>query len=63
MMVWVLLKDKAIQNSTTTNKTTLVTSIKPLLGQADMLNIAIKVPNRLPPGIPKALSETKIKCK
>ena len=63
MMVWVLLKDKAIQNSTTTNKTTLVTSIKPLLGQADMLNIAIKVPNRLPQGILKALSETKIKCK
>ena len=62
-MVWVLLKDKAIQNSTTTKKTTLATSIKPLLGQADMLNIAIKVPNRLPRGIPKALLETKIKCK
>ena len=62
-MVWVLLKDKVIQNNTITKKTTLVTSIKPLLGQADMLNIAIKVPNRLPRGIPKALLGTKIKCK
>ena len=62
-MVWLSLKDKAIQNSTTTNKITLVTSIKPLLDQADMLNIAIKVPNRPPLGTHKALLEIKIKCK
>ena len=62
-MVWLSLKDKAIQNSTTTNKITLVTSIKPLLDQADMLNIAIKVPNRPHLGTHKALLEIKIKCK